>query len=188
MHFHLQSTENAKDFFSSFLNMKYNLAQLDPDSDVFSAYPESVRDGLKFLKQADFSALSNGITKIETDDAGDRLYINVLEYESHSPREAVIEKHEKYVDIHCVVIGREYMGAVKYAPTLAVKTPYNAEGDCELFELETMPFFAEDVDSPNKVVVNAGELAIFAPDDLHASMIYVDQPEHVRKVIVKCRV
>ena len=168
--------------------MKYNLAQLDPDSDVFSAYPESVRDGLKFLKQADFSALSNGVTKIETDDAGDRLYINVLEYESHSPREAVIEKHEKYVDIHCVVVGREYMGAVKYAPTLAVKTPYNAEGDCELFELETMPFFAEDVDSPNKVVVNAGELAIFCPDDLHASMIYVDQPEHVRKVIVKCRV
>ena len=168
--------------------MKHNLTQLDPSDVQFDVYPATVRDGLAFLKQADFSAIPNGVTVLQTDDNGRRLYINVLEYESHSPREAVIEKHKKYIDIHCVISGREYMGAVKYAPNLAIKQPYDDVGDCELFQLKTMTFFAQDVDSPKKIVVNAGELAIFTPDDLHASMIYVDKPEHVRKVIVKCRV
>lgn len=168
--------------------MKYALSQISADSAEFASCPASVRDGIKFLKSADFSQYPNGKTVIETDDKGDRIYINILEYDTRSPREAVIEKHEKYIDVHYVISGSEYMGTVKYQRGFPCKTPYDPDIDMTLFTSDIMPFFTYDMDSPQKFVVDAGEFVIFAPIDLHASMIFIDKPERVRKVIVKCRV
>lgn len=165
---------------------KYLLSDVTSDSSAFSAYPQSVRDGIAFLQQADFSQLPNGKSVVD----GARIYINIMEYSSHSPREAVIEKHEKYIDIQYVIFGREYMGTVPYDESFSklVKVPFSLEKDLTLFELPAMPFFENDMDSEQKSILTAGEFCIFTPNDLHASMIYVDQPEPVRKVIVKCLV
>ncbi len=167
---------------------KYKLSEISETTADFSDFPASVKDGIEFLKTADFSAFPNGKTVIKTDEYGEQLYINILEYQSHAPSQAVIEKHNNYVDIQYVISGQEYMGSVKFDSSRKIKTPYNPETDMALFELETMPFFAVDCDSPQKFIVHQGEFMIFTPDDLHSSMIFIDQPGHVRKVIVKCRV
>ncbi len=165
---------------------KYILTDVSTESPFLSAFPATVREGIAFLKQADFSQTPNGKSDVD----GKRIYINIMEYESHSPREAVIEKHEKYIDIQYIITGREYMGAVKYNDGCAnlVKVPFSAEKDLTLFQLPAMPFFENDTESDQKAVFCQGEFCIFTPDDLHASMIYVDRPEQVRKVIVKCLV
>ncbi|MBR2692891.1 MAG: YhcH/YjgK/YiaL family protein [Thermoguttaceae bacterium] len=159
------------------------LADLTPDSPELAEYPDSVREGIRFLKEADLENLPLGTTKID----GDRVFANVMEIETHVAGEEVSESHKRYYDIHCVIRGQEMEACIPYSAGLPVKVPYNKDEDYALYTPAAMPFWADGSDFPTKIKVSAKELTIFAPGDVHATAVCPEKPEKIFKVVVKCR-
>ncbi len=126
---------------------------------------------VEWLKSNDLAALENG--KYEID--GKNVYANVMSYTTIPWEDAKFEAHENYTDIQYIISGSETM---TYAPVdaLAVKVPYNPEKDVVFY----------DNSNPGlKVVVNAGEFMIFAPQDGHKPKAAAGEPCEVKKVVVK---
>ena len=159
------------------------LADLTPDSPELAEFPDSVREGIRFLKEADLDNLPLGTTKID----GDRVFANVMEYETHVAGEEVSESHKRYYDVQCVIRGQEMQACIPYSAGLPVKTPYNKEEDYALYAPAAMPFWADGSDFPTKITVHSKELTIFAPGEVHTSGICPETPEKIFKVVVKCR-
>lgn len=160
------------------------LADLTPDSALLADYPETVRKGIEFLKTADLMNIPLGETKIDGDD----VFANVMEYETHAGENVISESHRRYIDIQYIIVGQEMMACVPYSEDLPVSEPYHEDEDYALYPAGVMPFWADGSDYPAKVLARAGELAIFSPNDVHASGVYPEKPEKIRKVVVKCRV
>ena len=59
---------------------------------------------------------------------GNRLYANVMEYDTENVTPEKYEVHRKYADLQAVIAGSETV-FVRNAAGLPVHTPYNAEGD-----------------------------------------------------------
>ena len=159
------------------------LADISPDSPELAGFPDSVKDGIKFLKTADLEKLPLGETKID----GDRVFANVMEYETHPAGEEISESHKQYYDIQCIIRGQEMMACIPYSAGLPIKEPYHEDGDYALYSPAAMPFWADGSDFPSKITVHAKEFTIFAPGEVHASGICPEKPEKIFKVVVKCR-
>lgn len=158
------------------------LADITPDSPALAEFPETVKAGIKFLQTADLDNLPLGETKID----GERVYANVMEYETHPAGEEISESHRRYYDIQCIIRGQEMQACVPYSAGLPVKEPYNKEGDYALYTPAAMPFWTDGSDFPAKVTVHAREFTIFAPGEVHASGVCPEKPEKIFKVVVKC--
>lgn len=109
---------------------------------------------------------------------GDRIYANVMSYETKAAEELKFEGHKKYIDIQLLLKGSEYMD-VSLDSTLAVDTPYSEQSDCALF-------------APSKhsasVLLEPGKFAVVFPHDIHQPGRRVEAPQPVRKMVVKVRV
>jgi biofilm protein TabA len=159
------------------------LADLTPESEELAAFPDSVKEGIRFLKTADLENLPLGTTKID----GDRVFANAMEYETHPAGEEILESHKRYYDIQYMIRGQEMQACIPYNAELPVKVPYNEDKDYTLHTPAAMPFWGDGGDFPTKITVHSKELTIFAPDEVHASGICPEMPEKIFKVVVKCR-
>ena len=159
------------------------LADLTPESSELAEFPDSVKEGIRFLKTADLDNLPLGRTEID----GDRIYANVMEYETHPAGAEISESHKRYYDVQCIIRGQEMQACIPYSAGLPVKTPYNKEEDYALYAPEAMPFWADGSDFPTKITVHSKEFTIFAPGEVHTSGICPETPEKIFKVVVKCR-
>lgn len=139
---------------------------------LYYGISESVKKGLQYLEETDFSKVEPG--KYELD--GKDLFAVVSEYESKKIGDAKTENHVNYIDIQYIVSGKEHIGyAIFYNQETSV--PYNAEKDVAFYECGTalIPYIS-------------GEFAIFFPDDLHQPSIGLDGQSAVKKVVVKIKV
>lgn len=160
------------------------LADASANAPELASLPKTVRQGIEFLKTADLSALPLGKQELD----GDRLFINVQEYETKPEGIPVFEAHQKYIDIQMIVSGREWIGLTTAdVSNDPVTTPYDAEADYELYTPTEEPRWCAD-GLPRKLDVNAGELVVFEPVDRHAPCLSPGHAEQVRKVVVKCRI
>lgn len=108
------------------------------------------------------------------DIAGEQIFALVQEYTSKRWDEGFWEAHRKYLDVQYVVAGVERMG---YAPVQALRTvEENHEKD--FLKLEGGSFF----------LLPAGSFAILMPQDAHMPGMAVEQPQPVKKVVVKVQV
>ena len=114
---------------------------------------------------------------LRIDIDGDAAFALVQSYQSrmehHEPK---FELHRKYVDIQYLVSGAEIMGWALHN-LFTQTTPYNEENDLMLVTIpagEWMP-----------VQFPVGRVLVLYQTDAHASRLAVDQPEDVKKVIIK---
>ncbi len=111
---------------------------------------------------------------------GDRVLAMVSSYETKPSEDCFYETHRKYIDVHVLVSGREYVLA-RDSASLTVKTVYSAENDIEFQEA-----------SPGEVqraYLAPGTVLILFPEDAHMPCVRIGgYPETVRKVVVKVRV
>jgi YhcH/YjgK/YiaL family protein len=90
-----------------------------------------------------------------------------------------LEVHRDYIDIQCVLSGREVM---YWAPLSSLGKPtmsYDAKKDAALF-----PY----IPSALPIRVSAGQFTIFFPDDGHIPSCAWDQPSEVVKAVIKVRI
>ncbi len=114
-----------------------------------------------------------GITNLD----GDALYANVMRYETRTREEAVLETHRKYIDVQMTLIGAE---GIDWYPRamLEVDKPYDAEKD--------VVFYKNPGNAPAHVDNRPGAFTILFPEDAHMPQLIVgDQPETVKKVVIK---
>lgn len=86
------------------------------------------------------------------------------------------EAHRRFIDIHCVLRGTECMGYAN-RDDLKVTKPYQDADDYLL------------LDGPGDFVnVHAGMFAIFMPQDAHMPGLAAQEPQTLRKMVVKVAV
>ena len=122
----------------------------------------------EFLRRPDLAELPADRYEID----GDRVYALVVEGPGRQPADAMLETHQKYIDIQLVLAGTDEMG---WSPLSSCEEPageYDPEGDAQLF-----------TDQPEAwVSARPGVFAIFFPEDAHMPMISSGE---LRKVVAK---
>lgn len=124
-----------------------------------------------FLMRPDLKELPVGKYEIDAD----RVYAIVSKEHGRRKEDALLEAHNKYIDIQFVLAGTDDMG---WKPRSSCKKPageYDQKGDEQIF-----------MDEPNAwITVQSGAFAIFFPEDAHMPLISSDQ---IHKVVVKVAV
>ena len=123
-----------------------------------------------FLEANDLNQLEAGKHEIEGKD----LFVNIQVAKGKTPDEAVIETHDRMIDIQIPLSDAETYG---YTPRQALpKAEYNAEKD-----ITKIPGLAAE----SYVTCQPGSFAIFFPQDGHAPCI-AGVPE-IKKAIFKIK-
>ena len=104
---------------------------------------------------------------------GNKVYMNVFDYDTISEDGAFFEAHKKYADIHMTVTGEEIVG-VSDMSKVSVKT-FDEEKD--LLEVEG------PVEHYIKLI--PGKALITLPEDAHKVKLAVGNPSAVKKAVIK---
>ncbi len=126
---------------------------------------------MEFLLRPDLDELP--VDKYDID--GERIYAMVAKDPGRAKDDAMLETHEKYIDIQLVLAGTDDMG---WKPKSSCKNPsgkYDKESDVQ--------FFADEPEAWLTTV--PGVFAIFFPEDAHMPLVSSGQ---LHKVVVKVAV
>lgn len=131
-------------------------------------------DGMRFILEEFNENIRDGRYEIKGND----IYAMVQSYSTEAPETKKFESHKQYIDVQYIVSGRELMG---WLP---------------VYELETMTTYSEEKDvvfyhpkeGISQLVLMPGMFAVFYPADAHRPCCFFDEPEQVRKIVVKVRV
>ena len=113
------------------------------------------------------------VEKYEID--GDRVYAMVAKDTGRKKEDALLETHEKYIDIQLILAGNDEMGWKTKSLCKHPTGEYDEEADIQ--------FFADDPDA--WFPVGRGFFVIFFPEDAHMPLISAGQ---LHKVVVKVAV
>ena len=129
---------------------------------------EGFPKAIEFLLRPELKELAVG--KYEID--GERVYAMVSKDMGLKKEDALLETHEKYIDIQLILAGTDDIG---WKPRSLCKQPsgeYDHKSDLQFFK-----------DIPNTwLSIESGEFAIFFPEDAHMPLISSGQ---IHKVVVK---
>jgi len=129
------------------------------------------RTAFEFLKRKDLADLEPGRFDIE-----DGVKVQIHEYNSKAWEDGRWETHDRYFDIQYIVRGAEYMGVCSREELTQPLEPYNPDRD--------ITFYGEPA-VYGKILVRAGEFAVFAPEDGHKPSISVDGSIPMKKIVLK---
>ena len=139
---------------------------------IWGRVPAEVARAMELAAEMDWAALPIGRHALN----GDRVFAIVDEYTTKPASQCPLEAHRRYHDVQLIVRGRERIGIAPLAG-LRVIEPYDPSRDVAFF------------DGPYETItLEAGSAAVFTPADAHAPQMAVDQPEPVRKVVLKVAV
>ena len=137
----------------------------------YLAFHKGFAKAFDFLLQPDLKELPVG--KYEID--GNLIYAMVSKEHGRRKEDALLETHEKYIDIQLILMGTDDMG---WKPKSLCKKPagkYDQKNDEQIF-----------MDEPDAwLSAKSGAFAIFFPEDAHMPLISSDQ---IHKVIIKVAV
>lgn len=124
-----------------------------------------------FLRRADLAELPLGTYELD----GKRVYAMVACEAGRLKEGALLEAHEKYIDIQLVLAGLDEMGWRSTLTCSRPTGPYDGDDDVRFFADPPVAWIA----------THPGAFVIFFPEDGHLPLISTDQ---IRKVVVKIAV
>ncbi|OHE00216.1 MAG: hypothetical protein A3K14_01075 [Sulfurimonas sp. RIFCSPLOWO2_12_FULL_36_74] len=113
--------------------------------------------------------------KIELDE---NSFVLEQVYDAKDRKECFFESHRKYIDVQFILGGEEII-EVSNTNLLAVALAYNEELDFIKYE---------ETKGISSIVLKAGDVAIFYPQDAHMPCIKAGSGAKVVKAVVKVRV
>ncbi len=135
-----------------------------------------LKHALELVAKLDLAALPVGKTPLE----GETIFASTNVYQTEPKEERRPEKHFAYMDIQLVADGRETIG-VTDVENVSDLTEDRQEKDDIVFYGETK--------KENFIQLEKGDFVIFFPWEVHRPNCYfAQQPETVKKVVVKVRV
>jgi YhcH/YjgK/YiaL family protein len=141
-------------------------------ADALAPLSPRIGRALRYLRERD---IVNGAPGKYDLDGSDILAI-VQQGPTKLPDTCFWEAHRRYLDIQLVTEGVERMG---WAPleSLTQRGPYDEQKDLIILD-----------GTGDFITVHAGTLVIFFPHDAHMPSVAVNEPQIVRKTVVKVRV
>ncbi|MDR1221154.1 MAG: YhcH/YjgK/YiaL family protein [Treponema sp.] len=135
---------------------------------------EGLKKAIRFLRDNDLSALSpDSIQAID----GDAIFAQVQEYDTNTENDLLFETHNVYYDLHYIVSGVEYICCAS-RKKLILKTPYDCNNDSAFYE---NPVHCR------RLLLKAGDAIFIAPTEAHKPRCAWDNPQRVRKIVVKVK-
>ena len=104
---------------------------------------------------------------------GERLFVNVVEYETTRPENRFWEAHRNYLDVHLMLDGQEQID-LNFIENMEQKE-----------YVEKDDFLPMDGAPNSHVVLRPAHFLICYPEDGHRTAVAVDGPEKIRKAIFK---
>lgn len=126
----------------------------------------------EYLRTTDFAAIETGHYRPFPGED----FIKVERYTTREPVNLFWESHRHYIDIQCIIDGREQVRFTTLETAPQVKAPYDAEKDLIIYDEATVGSRAD---------ILARHFALFFPSDVHAPGLAVDSPEPILKATVK---
>ncbi|HVZ97527.1 MAG TPA: YhcH/YjgK/YiaL family protein [Chitinophagaceae bacterium] len=129
-------------------------------------------EAFAFLRDHDLKTLAAGKYPID----GDKVFAIITEDSTKDLANTKWESHRKYIDLQCVITGKEKMGRYPVAKAKVIN-PYNEEKDIANYEAPG-EFF----------IVPAGTFMIFFPADAHRPNITPENRKYLeKKIVIKVR-
>ena len=132
----------------------------------------NMQKGLAWLENTDLNNIEDG--KYEID--GDNVYASVQTYETKE--NAKYESHRKYIDIQCMIKGKEKIGVTDLS-NCKTCIEYDSDRDLEFYDINCNEEYLN---------LNENDFLIFYPQDAHKPSISIEKPSKVKKVVVKVAV
>lgn len=145
-----------------------NIKQLD----TYAFLPESLKECFEYALSHDLAGYEKGSHPID----GERLFVNIVEYETTTPENRFWEAHKKYLDVHLMLDGQEQID-LNFIENMALKEFVEADD-----------FLPMDGDPNSHVVLRNGDFLICYPEDGHRTAVQVSQPAGIKKAIFKVRI
>jgi YhcH/YjgK/YiaL family protein len=137
----------------------------------YTSLGEKFQKAFTFIIDPELLFLEPGRYEID----GEVVYALISEYIPKDLSEGKFESHKKYIDLQFVAKGEELIG---YAPYEGQKilSGYNDVKDISFFEGDK-----------SFIKIGHGMFALFFPDELHMPGIKTQNPNPVKKVVVKIK-
>jgi YhcH/YjgK/YiaL family protein len=142
------------------------------DSAGMEKLPPIIQKALRFLLETDLDMLAVGEIELEGRD----LFVQVQQRDTILPSASLPEAHDRYLDIHQVISGKEVLGYLPRSTAGPVVENYLEEKD--------ICFFAP---SPKMDLLSleGSDFVIFYPEDVHQPCLADGIPKPIKKVVVK---
>ncbi len=128
------------------------------------------RTAFAFLKRDDLALLPEGWVEL-----GDGVRASVQHYVTSPAEQLKYESHERFFDVQYLVEGVELLGCCGRSEARP-SSDYDAAGDVTFYD---EPAFA------GGALLRAGDLVVFAPEDVHKPRIAAGEPMAVKKIVIK---
>ncbi len=133
---------------------------------------EQVQECFAYANEHDLSGYEKGSHEID----GERLFVNIVEYETVKAGERFWEAHKKYLDIHLMLDGAEQID---------LNFIQNMEPGKFVPKDDFLPM---DGEKNSSVILREGDFLICYPSDGHRTAVAADSPEKIKKAIFKVRI
>lgn len=139
---------------------------------IYAGMSADIFAGLEYLRDLT-PDVANGVYELTP-----RVKAIVSEYTTKEVNEYGFEAHQEYIDIQYLLCGKE---KINFLPLeyLRQTKEYSKEKDAAFFE--------EESTRPQELLLSNGYYAIFFPQDGHMPQLCVDEPDNVKKVVVKVK-
>lgn len=140
----------------------------------FAWLPQPLKLAVEHLKATNFSALPAGNYELQGKD----IYVQVIDMTTRPFADTHAEVHRQYIDVQFLVQGVERIGVATDTGNNVVFSDKLAERDLLLYA---------SMENESTLIMTPGSFAVFLPTDVHRPGCAVDQPEAIRKVVIKVR-
>ena len=140
----------------------------------FAWLPTPLNTAVEHLKTTDFAALPAGNYELQGND----IRVQVIDMLTRPQADARPEVHRQFIDVQFLVQGAEKIG-------VAADTGHNLVFSDQLTERDLLLY--TNVDNESTLTMTPGSFAVFFPTDVHRPGCVVDQPQTIRKVVIKVR-
>ncbi len=142
------------------------------DLEEYPFLEEAVKQCFEYAKGHDLAGYEKGRHDID----GERLFVNIAEYETEEAKKRFWEAHRAYLDVHLMLDGTEQID-LNFIQNMDVKQ-YVPEDD----------FLPMDGEKNSSVILRDGDFLICCPSDGHRTAVAVGGSEKIKKAIFKVRI
>ena len=141
--------------------------------ETYASISEDIRLGLEWLRNVKLD-VRNGVYEINS-------YVKAIvsEYTTKEVNENGYEAHRDYIDIQYLISGEEVVNCLPLEYLNEIK-PYNKDIDAA--------FYIETGTKPQELLLGNGYFVILYPQDGHKPQLCKNEPEKVKKVVIKIKI
>lgn len=139
------------------------------DAKSFKYLPETILKVFEYALNNDVASFKPGSYEIDSD----KIFVNVVEYDTKEVEERFWEAHKKYLDVHVIFSGNERIN-LNFIQNLK-KLDYVEKDD----------FLPLEGEYNSSLTLKSNDFLVCYPEDAHMTALKVKGTEKVKKAIFK---